>query len=340
MTTVASRIALDITPLTGFTGAEIRGVDLHQTLAESTVADILAALVEYKVIFFPGQHLSSEEHLAFAAQCGEITEAHPISRGNHGHPGLHEINYSEIRDAYAGRRDPLKKPRLDGWHTDVTFMETPPMGSILNALAMPERGGDTVFANTEAAYEGLSAPFQQFLDGLVAVHDGEEAFGEGLRKDGYAEWDGQRITQFTPVEHPLVRTPGERKEEPLRQPGVHLPHQGVLAPGKRRHPGPRLRAYDQPEVPGALPLDDRRSRILGQPGHHALHRHRLRHPAPPDPARHPQGRTPVLIRRAIIRNVPRGVGACGRALAARVSAHPPPSRVTKTARSRGSAALA
>src|SRR6202034_2795715 len=91
-------------------------------------------------------HLSTEEHLAFAAQCGEITEAHPISRGNHGYPGLHEINYSEIRDTYATRRDPLKKPRLDGWHTDVTFMETPPMGSILNALAMPERGGDNVFA--------------------------------------------------------------------------------------------------------------------------------------------------------------------------------------------------
>ena len=120
MTTVASRVELDITPLTGFTGAEIRGVDLHRTLTESTVADILAALVEYKVIFFPGQHLSSEEHLAFATQCGEITEAHPISRGNHGHPGLHEINYSEVRDAYATRRDPLKKPRLDGWHTDVT----------------------------------------------------------------------------------------------------------------------------------------------------------------------------------------------------------------------------
>jgi len=206
MTTVASKFELSITPLTGSTGAEIRGVNLHETLAESTVADLLAALVEYKVIFFPGQHLSSEEHLAFAAQCGEITEAHPISRGNHGHPGLHEINYSEIRQTYSGRPNPLKKPRLDGWHTDVTFMATPPMGSILNALVMPERGGDTVFANTEAAYEGLSEPFQRFLDGLVAVHDGEEPFGEGLRRDGFAEWDGQKFAEFTPVEHPLVRT--------------------------------------------------------------------------------------------------------------------------------------
>jgi alpha-ketoglutarate-dependent taurine dioxygenase len=206
MTTIESTIELAITQLTGITGAEITGVDLGEPIPDSTVRAILWALVEYKVIFFPGQHLTPEQHLAFAARCGEITEAHPISRGNYGHPGLHEINYSEIRDTYATRQNPLRKPHRDGWHTDVTFMETPPMGSILNALAIPERGGDTVFANTEAAYEGLSEPFQKFLDGLVAVHDGEEAFGEGLRRDGYAEWDGQRITEFTPVEHPLVRT--------------------------------------------------------------------------------------------------------------------------------------
>jgi taurine dioxygenase len=89
------------------------------------------------------------------------------------------------------------------------------MGSILNALAMPERGGDTVFANTEAAYEGLSPQFRIFLDGLLAVHDGEEAFGEGLRADGYAEWDGKRFTEFTPVEHPLVRTHPESGKKSL-----------------------------------------------------------------------------------------------------------------------------
>ncbi len=135
---------LDITPLTGIAGAEIRGVDLHDRLNPETVADIRRALVEYKVIFFPGQHLTSEEHLAFAAQCGEVTEAHPASRGNHGHREMHEIDYSAIRITYEGRRDPLRKPRLDGWHTDVTFMEAPPIGSI---------------------------------------HDGEEEFGKGLRAE-------------------------------------------------------------------------------------------------------------------------------------------------------------
>lgn len=215
MTTVAPNIDIAVTPLTGSTGAEIRGVSLREPLPPATVAQIRQALFEYKVIFFPEQHLSTDEHFAFAAQFGEITEGHPTSAADHGRWGLNEINYTEIREAYAGRQDPTRKPRLSGWHTDVTFMETPPMGSILNALAMPERGGDTVFANTEAAYEGLSAPFREFLDGLVAIHNGEEAFGEQIRANGYGEWEGKRFTELHPVEHPVVRTHPETGKRSL-----------------------------------------------------------------------------------------------------------------------------
>jgi alpha-ketoglutarate-dependent taurine dioxygenase len=216
MTATIPAVELAMTPLTGITGAEIRGVDLHQALDVPTLDAIRAALVEYKVIFFPEQHLSPEEHLAFSEQLGEITEAHPVSRGNGGHRALHEINYTDLFKAAASSpRDELAKPRRDGWHTDVTFMETPPMASILNAIEMPERGGDTVFANTEAAYSGLAKPFRRFLDGLVAVHDGEEAFGDEIRSDGYAEWDGTRFTEFVPVEHPLVRTHPESGRKSL-----------------------------------------------------------------------------------------------------------------------------
>jgi taurine dioxygenase len=206
VTTVASNVELAITALTGTTGAEIRGVSLREPLQPATVAEISQALFEYKVIFFPEQHLSTDEHFALAAQFGEITEGHPTSAADRGRFGLNEIDYSEQRKAYAGRQDPARKPRRDGWHTDVTFVETPPAISILNALAMPERGGDTVFANTQAAYEGLSAPFREFLDGLVAVHSGEEAFGAQIRARGYGEWDGERFTELQPVEHPVVRT--------------------------------------------------------------------------------------------------------------------------------------
>jgi alpha-ketoglutarate-dependent taurine dioxygenase len=215
VTTVDSQVELAVTPLTGTTGAEIRGVSLRQPLSSATVADIRQALFDYKVIFFPEQHLSTDEHFAFAAQFGEITEGHPTSAADHDRWGLNEINYTEIRENYAGRQDPTRKPRLGGWHTDVTFMETPPMGSILNAVAMPERGGDTVFANTEAAYEALSAPFRTFLDGLVAIHNGEEAFGEQIRTRGYGEWDGERFAELRPVEHPVVRTHPETGKRTL-----------------------------------------------------------------------------------------------------------------------------
>ena len=215
MTTIASRVELAITPLTGTTGAEIRGVSLHQPLPLATVAEIRRALFEYKVIFFPEQHLSTDEHFSFAEQFGELTEGHPTSAPDNGRWGLNEINYTEIREAYAGRVDPTRKPRREGWHTDVTFMENPPMGSILNAMTMPERGGDTVFANTQAAYEGLSEPFRRFLDGLVAVHDGEQAFGEQIRANGYGEWEGKRFTKLEPVEHPVVRTHPETGERCL-----------------------------------------------------------------------------------------------------------------------------
>jgi alpha-ketoglutarate-dependent taurine dioxygenase len=203
---IASTIRLDITPLTGTTGAAIRGVTLREPLSSAILSDIRQALFEYKVIFFPGQHLSTDEHFAFAEQLGEITEGHPTSAADQGRWGLNEINYTERREAYAGRHDPARKPRREGWHTDVTFMETPPMASILNAIAMPERGGDTVFANTQAAYEALSPPFREFLDGLVAVHSGEEAFGEQIRARGYGEWEGTRFSQLQPVEHPVVCT--------------------------------------------------------------------------------------------------------------------------------------
>lgn len=206
MTIVSDQLV--VTRLTGTTGAEIRGIDLRQTLSEEQVAEVHRHLVEYKVIFFPGQHLSSSEHLALARQLGEPTEAHPIDRGHDGHPELHEIDYTAMRERLTERKQETRprRPYGDGWHTDVTFMATPPSASILNALVMPLHGGDTVFANTEAAYEGLSAPFQRLVEELVAVHDGEEPFGEGLRKLGQAQWEGETFTEFTPVEHPVVRT--------------------------------------------------------------------------------------------------------------------------------------
>jgi taurine dioxygenase len=255
VTTLSSNVDLAITPLIGTTGAEIRGISLDETLPPAKVAEIRQALSEYKVIFFPGQHLSTDEHFAFAVHFGEITEGHPTSAADNGRWGLNEINYTELRETYAGRQDPTRKPRRDGWHTDVTFMETPPMGSILNALAMPEHGGDTVFANTQAAYEGLSAQFREFLDGLVAVPDGEEAFGAQIRASGYGEWEGRRFTELQPVEHPVVRTHPETGKRSLFVNPEFTSH--IKGLSRRESDGllELLYQHGRPEVPRPVQLE-------------------------------------------------------------------------------------
>lgn len=204
MTAVVPTADLEITRLSGTIGAKVRGLDLHQPLEEATVAGLRKALLDFKVVFLPGQHLTPAEHVAFARHFGEPTNAHPVVPGLPDHPEVFEIDYTKARQLipqeYASSR------RGEGWHTDVTFMETPPLGSILNAVVMPDHGGDTLFADTQAAYEALSAPLRDMLEDLSAVHDGEETFGRLLAVVGEGRWDGERFTELTPTEHPVVRT--------------------------------------------------------------------------------------------------------------------------------------
>ncbi|HEY2215141.1 MAG TPA: TauD/TfdA family dioxygenase, partial [Acidimicrobiales bacterium] len=205
MTTTTTRsVQLDIAPLSGTIGAEIRNVDLHQPLEPETVAAIRQALLDYKVIFLPGQHLSPAEHKEFASYFGEITNAHPVIPGIEQHKEVFEIDYTRARQTLGDRKSDYGE--RDKWHTDVTFVETPPLGSILNAIVIPEAGGDTLWADTNAAYEGLSQPFKDLVDGLTAIHDGNAAFGKLLGLVGKGEWDGKEFTELVSVEHPVVRT--------------------------------------------------------------------------------------------------------------------------------------
>ena len=204
MTTTTTPAQLDIAPLSGTIGAEIRNVDLHGPLADETVAAIRQALLDYKVIFLPGQHLSSAEHKDFALYFGETTNAHPVVPGIDEHREVFEIDYTAARKILEEQQSEYGD--RDKWHTDVTFVETPPLGSILNAIVIPPAGGDTLWADTNAAYEGLSEPIRHLLDGLTAVHDGTRSFGKLLKALGKGEWDGKEFTELVPVEHPVVRT--------------------------------------------------------------------------------------------------------------------------------------
>ena len=203
--TTTTPLQLDIAPLSGSIGAEIRGLDLHQALDPDTVAAVRQALLDYKVIFFPGAHLSPEEHKSFAALFGEPTVAHPVIPGLDDHKEVFEIDYTKARTMYAERKGEEYGDR-ERWHTDVTFVERPPLGSILNAIVIPPAGGDTLWADTQAAYEDLSQPIRQLVDRLTAVHDGNRNFSTLLKQFGQGEWDGETFTELKSVEHPVVRT--------------------------------------------------------------------------------------------------------------------------------------
>nr|WP_042179988.1 TauD/TfdA family dioxygenase [Kibdelosporangium sp. MJ126-NF4]CEL14145.1 Alpha-ketoglutarate-dependent taurine dioxygenase [Kibdelosporangium sp. MJ126-NF4]CTQ88512.1 Alpha-ketoglutarate-dependent taurine dioxygenase (EC 1.14.11.17) [Kibdelosporangium sp. MJ126-NF4] len=183
-------------PLTTAIGAEVSGVDLADTLSPAAVADIRAALLDRKVLVFRDQLLTPTAHRAFAAALGELTPAHPVVPGlDADHPEIY------VLDSGDGGKSPV-------WHTDVTFMRRPPLGSVLRAVSLPPAGGDTLWTDLEAAYLALSAPLRALADRLDAVHDGRKDFEDYLhtRLSGEGNtWEGERIRSLDPVTHPVIR---------------------------------------------------------------------------------------------------------------------------------------
>ena len=187
MTTTTS---LDIRRVSPTIGAEIRGIDISQPLSEDTIAAIRAAWLEHLVVFFPDQHLTPDQQVAFAERFGEVTEGHPVEPSLEGYKQVLPI-------------DSLKD-RTNFWHTDVTFMSRPPTGSLLYAVTLPEVGGDTMWSNTRAAYDALAEPLQRLCDGLVGIHY-DPSYAEEIANGAGQEWEGRQVTKLWPVEHPLVR---------------------------------------------------------------------------------------------------------------------------------------
>lgn len=152
-------MSLNIRRVAGALGAEITGVDLAKPLADGTLAAIRAALVEHQVIFFRDQELTPAQQTAFGARFGPLN-IHPYVAGMAGHPEVMEvIKESHEKVNFGG-----------GWHSDMSFLETPAIGSILYGLEIPEFGGDTLFASQAAAYDALSDGLKATLETLSAVH--------------------------------------------------------------------------------------------------------------------------------------------------------------------------
>ena len=152
----------EVNSLTPHIGAEVRGVDLAQPLSNEQAQDVSDAWRDWKVLVFRDQRLDRDQHKAFGRRFGSL-HVHPMQHTYGGDPEILTVKTTADSPYTAG----------DGWHTDVTCDEIPPLGSMLYVTETPASGGgDTLFADMYLAYELLSEPMRGFLDGLTAVHDG------------------------------------------------------------------------------------------------------------------------------------------------------------------------
>jgi alpha-ketoglutarate-dependent sulfate ester dioxygenase len=196
-------VALDARKLTGRLGAEIVGLDLSRALDAETLQWLTAALYEHKVLGFRNQHLDAAAHIAFARQFGELTTAHPTVPSVEGQPNVLPV------DSEGGNR-------ANNWHTDVTFVLTPPKASSLRGITIPPYGGNTLFANSAAAYRDLPEPLRAFAETLQAVHTNDYDYAApNLQKEGHEQRRAQFVSQRFQTVHPVVRVHPETGERGL-----------------------------------------------------------------------------------------------------------------------------
>jgi taurine dioxygenase len=194
--------AVAVRPMAGALCAEIEGVDLSRPLAAPVVAAIRVALLEHLVMFIRGQQLTPPQQLAFARAFGEPIE-YPQLKGLPECPLITPVVKLEHERMNFG----------GVWHSDTTYLERPPMGSMLYALEVPPQGGDTLFANQYLAYEALSAGLKQALAGLVGVNTSTKAAASKTREDRMRA-AGEELKVLS-GEHPVVRTHPETGRKAL-----------------------------------------------------------------------------------------------------------------------------
>jgi alpha-ketoglutarate-dependent taurine dioxygenase len=207
LTIDSERTGVQAQQLNGRIGALIDGVTLGPDLDDETVGAIREALLRHKVIFFRDQaHLDDETHIGFAERLGTLTTAHPTVN-----TGSERVLALEATKGMAA----------NSWHTDVTFVDRIPAISVLRGVTIPPYGGNTVWANTVAAYERLPLPLRLLVDNLRAVHTNDydyavefERAEEAQNEDRVFEHE-EFTSQLFETEHPVVRVHPETGERSL-----------------------------------------------------------------------------------------------------------------------------
>lgn len=197
---------MKIQKIAGALGAEISGVDLTKPISPSVVAEIRAAYLEHQVVFLKDQNLSPEQFQRFAQYLGEPIE-YPFVKGLDGFPHIIEVKKLEHERVNFGGI----------WHSDTTYLEVPPMGTMLLSREIPPYGGDTMFANQYMAYDALSDVMKRLLSGLLGIcssakADVSKTREDRIKTDGKAEPGAAK--QFE-AHHPIVRTHPETGRKAL-----------------------------------------------------------------------------------------------------------------------------
>ncbi|MFF4058447.1 TauD/TfdA dioxygenase family protein [Streptomyces sp. NPDC001668] len=185
---------IEIRKVTAHIGAHVSGVDIAKPLDEETATALRDALGVHKALVFDDVNLDDEGQQAFARHFGELTTAHPTVPAVDGAPNVLPV------DSEGGRA-------ANNWHTDVTFVLNPPQASTLRSLTIPPYGGETLIANSAAAYRNLPEPLRRLADGLWAEHTND--YDYAVPEETVDEEQAARRAQFTSIKyrtvHPVVR---------------------------------------------------------------------------------------------------------------------------------------
>ncbi|MDY0928225.1 taurine dioxygenase [Pantoea trifolii] len=187
---------LSFTALGPNIGAQVSDVDLSRPLSDAQFEQLYHGLLRHQVLFLRNQVITPEQQRALAIRFGDL-HIHPV------YPHAEGVEEIIVLDTHQDN-----PPDNDNWHTDVTFIQTPPAIAILASKLLPESGGDTLWSTGIAAYEALSEPFKTLLNGLQAEHDFKKSFQEyKYRKtdEEHQRWQ-QAVAKNPPVQHPVIRT--------------------------------------------------------------------------------------------------------------------------------------